>query len=727
MLKKNLSCVLWLSLLNLPLALYSAVSYAPPIANSPWFVLGTFTCAAVGHFFLYFFLVSLVFIFPFLGFGKKGVSPWRYLYGALIIALAQIVLAADAQVFTLYRFHLSIAMLDLFINGGGEVISLSSDTWWSIILQASLIVLYSLVVFAAALFLSRHLKARYLALLAIVMYVLANLIHAYATARQVLPLMELQTRLPLYRPLTMNSLLMKLGVISAEDLSNRQVKVQEGIFEYPKTALSYAPVMTSGSGGKVVSLTESASPEEVAGTAPYNVLILTIDALRADMITPEIMPYTNDFAQSSWRYLNHYSASNSTRGGIFGLFYGLPPSYWNIARTSGVASIITQVVENSDYQYGIFASANLYRPEFNATVFAGVPNLRVKSDVEGDVLARDQDALNDFTTFINDLEPNQPFFSFIFLDNVHAYSSPAGMEKRFSPAATSINHMELKADSDPLPILNLYKNAAYYADQNVQYVLTLLSDHGLLDHTIVIITSDHGEEINEDGDNFWGHNSNFKDLQIKIPFIMKWPGQEPRVINALTSAYDVSATLVPRVFGVTNPRSDYTIGYDLFNPAPRDYVLAGSYLESAVVEKDRIVLIDELGMLRFKDKNYQESTNTTRDHNLFDALKKMSYYLQGVPRIAPEPTPKAASTSSATADAAAAAAASDDAAAPSTIEEAAASSSEAPAPILEAQSVERAGSGIALLPATDAASAGASAPASAAAAEATDPAVLSAP
>ena len=54
MLKKNLSCTLWLGLLNLPLALYFASAYAPPVESSPWFVLGAFTCAAVGLFFIYF-------------------------------------------------------------------------------------------------------------------------------------------------------------------------------------------------------------------------------------------------------------------------------------------------------------------------------------------------------------------------------------------------------------------------------------------------------------------------------------------------------------------------------------------------------------------------------------------------------------------------------------------------------------------------------------------------
>ena len=110
------------------------------------------------------------------------------------------------------------------------------------------------------------------------------------------------------------------------------------------------------------------------------------------------------------------------------------------------------------------------------------------------------------------------------------------------------------------------------------------------------------------------------------------------MITTVTCAYDVTATLLPRVFGVLNPRSDYTVGQDLFAPHDREYVLAGSYLENAIVESDRIVLIDNLGILRFKDKRYQDSTDTTRDGFIWDAIKQMSYFMQGVERVTPEAT-----------------------------------------------------------------------------------------
>ena len=638
--KKNFSCVLWLGLLNLPLALYCGSAYAPDL-SSPWFILVAFAFAAIGHFFLYFALGALIFIFP-VFMMKRKLGFGRFSYAALVLIILHIILATDAQVFALYRFHLSYAMLDLFINGGGEVISLSSDTWLSILFEAMGIVVYSVAVLGLAVFIAyKGFKARLWVLLALLMYVLANLINAYASARHVVPLLELQNRIPLYRPLTMNSLLIKMDLISAEDLANRKVAVQEnGLFDYPKAPLQYAPVIPESS-----LATRSARSGEVIGTAPYNVLLIAVDALRGDMLTPEIMPHTYAFAQQAWRYEHHYSASNSTRGGIFGLFYGLPPSYWQMALNSSIPSVVTQAVQKTGYKYGIFTSANLYKPEFNATVFAGVPNLRLESDVDGGVIERDADAIADFTQFIHELKPEDKFFSFIFLDNVHSYATPEGFTSVFTPDAATINHMALGPDSDPTPVRNRYQNAVYYADQNVAHILDLLEQQGLLERTIVIITSDHGEEFNDNGDNYWGHNSNFTDVQMHIPLVIKWPDTHPRVIKTRTSAYDLTATLMPRVFGVTNPVSDFSIGQDLVNPQEPPFILVGSYLENALIEDDRIVLIDKLGLLRFKDKRYRDSNNTARDSNLFAALRLMSYYMQGAPRQVPDsaaPAPESA-------------------------------------------------------------------------------------
>lgn len=565
----------------------------------------TFAAAAIGLFFIYFLLGGLIFLFVPALLKKKWGKGFIF-YGVIIALLLQIVLAVDAHVFSLYRFHVNLAMLDLFVNGGGQIISFSTATILSIVLEVVVLLFFSAAaVILAFSFAKKSRKVIYFAVIAISLYLGANLVHAFASAKAVLSITEIANRLPVYKPLTMNSFLIKVGYITEDDIANRKVHVgQSGFFKYPKEKLQYAPVEKK-----------------------LNVLWLAIDTLRYDAFTKDIMPNTYAFSENGYVFNDHYSSSNSTRGGIFGLFYGLPPSYWQVALSAGIPAAIVQATRDQNYALGVFTSATVFKPEFHNTVFVGEKNLRPQSD-GNNVFERDADAINDFAEFLGKRKAdNKNFFSFIFLDNVHSTAVPEGFKGPFQPAWTTVNHLALKDDTDPTPYFNLYKNSVYYADLNIKKVLDLLKDNGYDENTVVVITSDHGEEFNDNGDNFWGHNSNFTNAQIKIPLIIKWPGKGRGSVDMTTSAYDLTATILPEVFGVTNPISDFSIGQNLFNLKPVNYVLCGSYLENAIVEKDRIVLIDELGMLRFKDKHYNDTDNTARDAYLLDAVRTFSEYL----------------------------------------------------------------------------------------------------
>ena len=602
---KSLRLISWFAVLNLPLALYYSTFFAPDFNKSSAGVLVTFAAAAIGLFFIYFLLGGLIFLFvPALL--KKTWGKGFIFYSVIIALLLQIVLAVDAHVFSLYRFHVNLAMLDLFVNGGGQIISFSTATILSIVLEVAVLLFFAAAaVILAFSFAQNARKVIYFVIIAIALYLGANLVHAFASAKAVLPITEIANRLPVYKPLTMNSFLIKVGYITEEDIANRKVHVgQSGFFKYPKEKLQYAPVEKK-----------------------LNVLWLAIDTLRYDAFTKDIMPNAYAFSEGGYVFNDHYSSSNSTRGGIFGLFYGLPPSYWQVALSAGIPAAIVQATRDKNYALGVFTSATVFKPEFHNTVFVGEKNLRPQS--EGNtVFERDADAINDFAEFLGKRKAdNKNFFSFIFLDNVHSTAIPEGFKGPFQPSWTTVNHLALKEDTDPTPYFNLYKNSVYYADLNIKKILDLLKDNGYDENTVVVITSDHGEEFNDNGDNFWGHNSNFTNAQIKIPLIIKWPGKGHGSVDMTTSAYDLTATILPEVFGVTNPISDFSIGQNLFNLKPVDYVLCGSYLENAIVEKDRIVLIDELGMLRFKDKHYNDTDNTARDAHLLEAVRTFSEYL----------------------------------------------------------------------------------------------------
>ena len=68
------------------------------------------------------------------------------------------------------------------------------------------------------------------------------------------------------------------------------------------------------------------------------------------------------------------------------------------------------------------------------------------------------------------------------------------------------------------------------------------------------------------------------------------------------------------MLGVRNPTKDSSTGSDLFDLPERKYVISGSYLDNAVIELiECIVILNRFGLLEFKDKNYRDSQDTSRN------------------------------------------------------------------------------------------------------------------
>lgn len=559
---------------------------------------GHFVSLASGQFFIFGLIVSLCLIFPVAYYFKsKTTLVWSWLLSSLILTA----MVADTFVFQLYRFHLNWAMVDLFINGGSEVIHFSFDMWIQILLLiAGILVGSSALVWVTNFLSNKTCRVLPWSLMLISAFIVGNLSHAYAVALQVTPISTLSESVPGVRPLTMTSFMAKMGWTSEKV---EKVKVSEnGVMAYPLNPLNFKEAK------------------------PLNIVFILSDCLRSDMLNPTNMPYAWKISEENIRFENHYSSGNATRAGIFGLFYGLPPSYWHSVFAAQVPSAFVTSLQKQGYEIEAFASARLTSPEFNKTVFASVPDIRLMSEGNSS-WERDVDSVNDFEAWVSQVK--KPFFSFIFFDNIHAYSTDPSRKPTFTPAWETVNNLKLNNDLDPTEYFNLYKNAVVDTDRNIERVWNILKDKGLLENTIVIISSDHGEEFNDNHQNYWGHNGNFTDAQIKIPLIVHWPGKEgPKAYGHQTTAYDITATLMPEVLGCTNPIVDYSVGSSLWEPNDRQWFISGSYQSSAIVEENRIVLMNAAGFLDFKDRHYRESENKARTPNLLQAIEEMSRYRQ---------------------------------------------------------------------------------------------------
>ena len=89
-----------------------------------------------------------------------------------------------------------------------------------------------------------------------------------------------------------------------------------------------------------------------------------------------------------------------------------------------------------------------------------------------------------------------------------------------------------------------------YADQWCGRVLNALADQGVLDDTIVIMTSDHGENMGELG--VIGDHAVADHITSRVPMIVRFPGlRGGRVDRGLYNQTDIAATLVELLGGRT--------------------------------------------------------------------------------------------------------------------------------------------------------------------------------
>ncbi len=92
----------------------------------------------------------------------------------------------------------------------------------------------------------------------------------------------------------------------------------------------------------------------------------------------------------------------------------------------------------------------------------------------------------------------------------------------------------------------LYDERIYQMDEKLSGLFALLQNQQVADNTIVIITSDHGEEFNEHGKMF--HMNNIYNTSTYTPLIMHAPKLPPRQINDLVQSIDI----VPTILGMLN-------------------------------------------------------------------------------------------------------------------------------------------------------------------------------
>jgi len=514
----------------------------------------------------------------------------------LLMAAMIAIIMLDSLLWSQSRFHLNFLTLKI----------LGSSSW-----------VFTAVMFAIAMVFETMLagrvwswvnaaathRGRLLGGLIAVSFVVAQGIFAWADASYYVPVTRVAQQLPVQRGFTAKKLLVKYGLVNISQSRERQLahRMAIGLDKSASADLNYplAPLACSADRG---------------GSNPLNLLIILVDSMRSDMLGVGLTPNMDRFArQRATRFSNHFSGGNSSRMGVFSLFYGLQGSYFRSFESVQKPPVLMDQLALHGYQMGLFSSADMYRPvALDRTAFARVPNLRVETKFADPAWQRDRIMNADWLQWLDQHKGNKPFFGFLFYDAVNNQTFPPEYAGR------------VPADpADPMPEeFAAYKTSVLFVDDLVGQVLADLESRGLADKTVVLISSDHGEEFNEHGDGVRGHGSGYSRYQVKVPMLLAWPGIVPQVVTRRTSHYDVSATLLRRLLGCSNAYSDYSSGHDLYSGPQWDWLVVGSYYNYAVLEPNQVTITFPSGLYEVRDNDYRLLAQPLFNSNVLEAVMR---------------------------------------------------------------------------------------------------------
>ena len=519
-------------------------------------------------------------------------TAWIVLtFACLGTGLTNIIIYGDYTVYNLYNFHLNGFVWNLIMAPGGiESLGGSSSTTMVIgVLFVLILALQFLLLWLLKRFLLTRLQTPplrfrriylYLILLMLALSLGERVTYGVSKLQSYTPVLSAGNTFPFYLPMSFQRLAKKLGYKVQQ---NSKLRVSKGSkLHYPLEPLQIE------------------KPEKLP-----NIILLVSESWRWDMLDPEISPAAWNFAQQAHQFTHNYSAGNGTRMGVFGLFYGLYAPYWFPILDAQQSPVLMDTIQKLDYQISMYTSAKFTYPEFDRTVLTNLPASSLHEyGKRGLGWERDQKNVGDLLNFIQQRDPLRPFFTFMFFESPHArYYFPAkGVIRK--DYLEDFNYATMSLDKDMTLIKNRYINSCHYLDSQFKRIFDYLEKENLLNDTIVILTGDHGEEFMEKGR--WGHNSEFHEEQTRTPLVVWIPGTGSSISNRITSHLDVAPTLLP-LLGVTNPPSDYSLGYNLMGNHRRHYTVIGDWSRVAYVGDDFKLV------LPFERAGFIQPTVTTMD------------------------------------------------------------------------------------------------------------------
>lgn len=326
----------------------------------------------------------------------------------------------------------------------------------------------------------------------------------------------------------------------------------------PLPAVFLAAAMAAGCGRPV--------PPAAPAPTGHNIVLVTIDTLRADHLSGygyhrPTSPFLDSLAARGTLFSNAWASSSWTPPSMASIFTGLYPRSHGVihgqmdaARGKVVEQqmlvaefpvIAAHLSENGYTAYGI--STNLHMTEANGFArgfhrFANLGFSRAPAANRAfeEVLPEIRDS-RPYFLWIHYFDPHDPYFP--CRPWINEYNPDKDSFRQYSSKTMKeLREMldEIRADPAAPGILrDLYDSEINYTDDHIRALVEDLPD---LANTVIIVTSDHGEEFLERGE--IGHGSSLYQEQVRVPLIVVPPaGPAAEVVEEPVSIVDIFPTV----------------------------------------------------------------------------------------------------------------------------------------------------------------------------------------
>jgi arylsulfatase A-like enzyme len=163
-----------------------------------------------------------------------------------------------------------------------------------------------------------------------------------------------------------------------------------------------------------------------------------------------------------------------------------------------------------------------------------------------------------FLDWVGEDEGQRPYFAFLnYFDAHDPYEPPPPFDTLFSragvPGGVTMSEGKRYTPGEVEALIAAYDQSIAYADHHLAMLLGELDSRGLLENTIVVVSSDHGEEFGEHG--VFTHGHSMYQPALRVPLVIAFPGKVPqgyRVDRWVTTA-DLAATVLS-LAGIHNER-----------------------------------------------------------------------------------------------------------------------------------------------------------------------------